>query len=88
MTQVLASCAGNVKGINSGGWGGIRVVLSPLVFQATLFLLLLLSFFNKSFSTLGIVRKSCFLSLDLRFFNLKVFHRAVWGTSFGYNDVC
>ena len=43
MTQVLASRAGNVGGIDIGGWDGTRVVLSPLVFQATLSLLLLLS---------------------------------------------
>ena len=32
MTQVLASRAGNVGGIDLGGWGGTRVVSSPLVF--------------------------------------------------------
>ena len=43
MTQVLASPtgnAGNVGGIDIGGWGGTSVVSGPLVFQATLFLLL------------------------------------------------
>ena len=32
MTQVLASRAGNIRGIDVGGWGGTKVVLSPLVF--------------------------------------------------------
>ena len=46
MTQVLASCAGNVGSINIdlGDWDRTRVVSSPLVFQSTLFLLLLPSF--------------------------------------------
>ena len=46
MTQVLASRAGNVGSIDIdfGGWGGTRVVSSPLVFQPTFFLLLLPSF--------------------------------------------
>ena len=39
MTQVLASRAGNVGGMDTGGWGGTRVVSSPLVFQTTLCLL-------------------------------------------------
>ena len=42
MTQVFASHAGIVGGIDLGGWGGTNVVLSPLVFQPTLFLLFLL----------------------------------------------
>ena len=32
MTQSLASCPGNVGGIDLGGWGRTRVVSSPLVF--------------------------------------------------------
>ena len=32
MTQVFVSRAGNVRGIDLGGWGGTRVVSSPLVF--------------------------------------------------------
>ena len=32
MTQVFASRAGNVGGIDHGGWGGTRVVSSSLVF--------------------------------------------------------
>ena len=47
MTQAFESpteSASSVGGIDLGGWGGTRVVLSPLVFQPTLFLLLLPSF--------------------------------------------
>ena len=44
MTQVLASRAGNVGGIDIGSWGKTRVVSSPLVFQVTLSLLLLPSY--------------------------------------------
>ena len=51
-------------------------------------LFLLPSFFIGGFTALGIVRKGRFLSLDLRFFNPKVFHRATRGTSFGYSIVC
>ena len=32
MTQILAIRAGNVRDIDLGGWGGTRVVSSPLVF--------------------------------------------------------
>ena len=32
ITQVLASRAGNVEGIDIGGWGKTRVVSSPLMF--------------------------------------------------------
>ena len=42
MTQVLASHAGNVGGIDIGGWDETKVVSSPLVFKPTLFLLFLL----------------------------------------------
>ena len=52
MTQVLASRAGNVGGIDIGGWGRTRVVLSPLVFQATLSLLLLPSFLVRGLAIL------------------------------------
>ena len=45
--------AGNVGGINIGGWNGTRVVLSPLVFHATLSLLLLLSFLVGGLDILG-----------------------------------
>ena len=44
MTQVLANRAGNVGGIDIGGWDRSRVVLSPLVFQITLSLLFFSSF--------------------------------------------
>ena len=43
MTQVLASHAGNVGKMVMGGWEGTGVVSNPLVFQATLALLFLLS---------------------------------------------
>ena len=58
MTQVLASRAGNVGGIDIGGWDGTRVVLSPLVFQATLSLLLLPSSLVGGFAILG-TREMC-----------------------------
>ena len=88
MTQVLASRAGNVGGIDLGGWGGTKVVSSPLVFQATLLLPLLPSFSVGGFNALVMVRRGRFLSLDLGFFHPRVFHRAARGTSFGYSGVC
>ena len=54
MTQVFASRAGNVGGIDIGGWSGTRVVSSPLVFQATLFLLLFPSFLVGGLAILGL----------------------------------
>ena len=53
MTQALASRAGNIEGIVIGGWGKTRIVSSPLVFQATLFLLLLSSFLVEGLAILG-----------------------------------
>ena len=53
MTQVLASRAGNVGGIDIGAWGRTRVVSSPLVFQATLSLLLLPTFLVEGLAILG-----------------------------------
>ena len=53
MSQVLASRAGNVGGIDIGGWGGTRVVSSPLVFQATFSPLLLPSFLVGGLAILG-----------------------------------
>ena len=41
MTQVFAIRAGNVGGIDIDDWDETKVVSSPLVFPATLFLLLL-----------------------------------------------
>lgn len=55
MIQVFASPtrkAGNVGGIDIGSWDGTKVVLSPLVFQVTLSLFLLLSFFIKGLAFL------------------------------------
>ena len=53
MTQVIASRAGNVGGIDLGSWGGTRVVSSPLVFQATLSLFLLPSLLVGGLAILG-----------------------------------
>ena len=53
MTQVLASCAGNIGGIDLGGWGRTRVISSPLVFQATLSLFLLPSLLVEGLAILG-----------------------------------
>ena len=53
MTQVLASHADNVGGIDISVWGRTRLVLSPLVFQATLSLLLLPSCLVKGLAILG-----------------------------------
>ena len=88
MTQVFASHTGNVGCIDLGGWGGTKVISSPLVFQTTLLLLLVLSFSVRGFNDLVMVRKGRFLSPDLGFFHLKVVHKATWGTSFGYSGVC
>ena len=86
MTQVLVSRAGNVGDIDLGGWGRTRVVLSLLVFQATLLLLFLPSFSVRGFSALGTVRRGHFLSPGLRFFNPGVFHRAALALSGGGID--
>ena len=45
-----------------------------------------LNFLIGCFSTLGRVKRSLFLSLNLEFFNPRVFYRAAWGTSFGNNS--
>ena len=83
MTQVLASHAANVGDIDLGSWGGTRVVSSPLVFQATLLFFLLLSFSVGGFSALGTIRRGCFLSPGLRFFNPGVVYRAALALSGG-----
>ena len=83
MSQVLATRAGNVGDIDLGGWGGTRVISSPLVFQVTLLLPFLPSFSVGAFSALGTVKKRCFLSPGLRFFNPWVFYRAALALSGG-----
>ena len=75
ITQVFRSHASNVRGLDLGGWGRTKVVLSLFIFQVMLFLLILPSFFIGGFSALKIVKRGCFLSLSLRFINLEVFHR-------------
>ena len=51
-------------------------------------LFLLSSFSVRGFSALGMVKRGCFLSSNLGFFNLRVFHKAAWGISFGYSSIC
>ena len=66
----LTDSAGNIGGIDFGGWEETRVVLSPLVFQATLSLLFLPSLFVGGLAILGpreIWRKECGLVLSLSF---------------------
>ena len=53
MTQAQASRAGNIGGIVIGGWEGIRVVSSLLVFQAMLSLFFLLIFLVGGLAILG-----------------------------------
>ena len=83
MSQVLASHPGNVGEIDFGGWGGTRVVSSPLVFQTTLLLSFFLSFSVRGFSALRTLRRGRFQSPGLRFFNSGVFHRATLALSAG-----
>ena len=52
MTQVLESPSATLGAFEIGGWDGTRVVLSPLVFQATLSLLLLPSSLVRGFAIL------------------------------------
>ena len=88
ITHIFASYARNIGDIDLGNWNGIKIILSLLVFQVTLVLPLHPSFFVRSFSALKMVKKGRFLSLDLRFFKLRVFYKADRGTSFTYNSVC
>ena len=53
MTQALASRSSNVRGMVIGGWEGIRVVSSPLIFQGTLALLFLPSLLVGGLAILG-----------------------------------
>ena len=72
--------------IDIGDWGRNRVSSSLITGISLLFLFS--SFLVRNFSTLGIIRRGCFLSLDLGFFNPRVFHRAARGTNFCYSNIC
>lgn len=75
ITQVFRSHASNVGGLDLGGWGRTKVVLSLFIFQVMLFLFILPSLFIGGFSALKIVKKGCFLSLSLKFINFEIFYR-------------
>ena len=77
MTQVLASRVESVGDIDLSGWGGTRVISSPLVFQAMLLFLLFPSFSVRGFSAFETVKRGCFMSPGLRFFNPEVFYKTV-----------
>ena len=86
LAQFSADPNRKVRRIDTSNWGRNRAFLSLIMTMSLLFLLP--SFSVRGFSTFEIVKRGCFLSLDLGFFNLKVFYRATWGTSFGYNSIC
>ena len=46
------------------------------------------SFPVRGFNAYGMVKRGHFLSLDLGFFNPRVFHRVAQDTSFGYSGIC